>query len=88
MNWQNKIHESLVEAEQAGKGHQFSKQKTKSGMKLKGFHDPRAMQAKKSSAENRSWKDPEGVSGKGVKRTITATPRRAKYQGKSLFKRS
>ena len=87
MNWQDKIYDSLVEAERKGKSHQFAPQATsKSGMKLKGFHDPRAMQAKTAAAKTRSSKDPEGVSGKGVRRTITATPRRARYQGKGLFK--
>jgi hypothetical protein len=85
--YKNEYVNKLVEAEREGKGHQFSKQKTKSGMKLKGFHDPRAMQAKKSSRENRSWKDPEGVSGKGVRRTITARSPATKYHGKGLFKK-
>jgi len=87
MNWQDKIYESLVEAERTGKGHQFSKQKTKSGMKLRGFHDPRAMQAKKTSAENRSWKDPEGVTGRGARRTITARKPSTKYHGRGFLKR-
>jgi hypothetical protein len=55
MNWQNKIYESLVE------GHQFSKQKTKSGRKLKRYHDPRAQQATRAAAKNWAEKDPEGV---------------------------
>ena len=87
LNWRDKIYESLVEAHRAGKGHQFSKQKTKSGMKLKGFHDPRAQQAKGAAAKTRSRKDPEGVTGKGVRRTITARSPSTKYQGKGWLKK-
>jgi hypothetical protein len=87
MNWKERVVESLVEAKRVGKGHQFSKQKTKSGMKLKGFHDPRAMQAKKAAAETKSWKDPEGVAGRGVRRTITARSAPRKYHGKGWLRR-
>ena len=44
-----------------GEGHQFSRQKTKSGMKVSGRHDPRAQQATRASGRNRAMKDPEGV---------------------------
>ena len=55
MNWQDRIYESLTE------GHQFSKQQTRSGMKVSGHHDLRAQQSKKAAAKNWAEKDPEGV---------------------------
>lgn len=88
MNWKKRMVESLVEAKRTGKGHQFSPQaKSKSGMKLRGFHDPRAMQAKKAAADTRAWKDPEGVAGRGVKRRITARSKPRKYHGKGWLSR-
>tara|TARA_R110002012_G_scaffold232234_1_gene404937 strand:+ start:4461 stop:4721 length:261 start_codon:yes stop_codon:yes gene_type:complete len=85
MNWQNRIYESLVE------GHQFSKQKTKSGRKVKGYHDPRAQQAKKAAAKNWSEKDPEGVDPKnprkGLEPTIHASGFRNPRTGARIKKR-
>ena len=83
MNWQNKLYESLTEADRSGMGHQFSKQKTRSGMKLKGFHDPRAQQARQASGRNRAMKDPEGVDPKSgmPRQTITARgPKKPKFK--------
>tara|TARA_A100001515_G_C4488601_1_gene182482 strand:- start:15 stop:257 length:243 start_codon:yes stop_codon:yes gene_type:complete len=78
MNWQNKLYESLTEQ------HQFSRQKTKSGMKVSGFHDPRAQQARAAAAKNRAMKDPEGVDPKsGVPRQVIS----AKPPKKPKFKR-
>ena len=67
MNWQDKIYESLTEV------HQFSKQKTRSGMKLKGRHDPRAQQATRAAAKNWSEKDPEGVDPRNPRRGLEPT---------------
>ncbi len=55
MNWQDKIYENLTVE------HQFAKQKTRSGIKVKGRHDPRAQQATQAVARLWSERDPEGV---------------------------
>ncbi len=86
MNWQNKLYDSLTEADRSGMGHQFPKQKTRAGRKLKGFHDPRAQQATRASARNRAMNDPEGVdpkSGMPRQRITARGPKRPKFRGYS-----
>ena len=83
MNWQNKLYESLTEAGRTGAGHQFSPQKTKSGMKVSRFHDPRAQQARAAAAATAAEKDPEGVdpeSGVPRRRITARAPRRYRFK--------
>ena len=83
MNWQNKLYESLTEAERTGAGHQFSPQKTKSGIQVVGRHDPRAQQATKAAAATRAARDPEGVdpeSGVPRRRITARAPRRHRFK--------
>lgn len=86
LDWQNKLYESLVEQ------HQFSKQKTRSGRKVKGRHDPRAQQATRAAARNWSEKDPEGVDPEnpfrtGLEPTIHASGLRNRRTGARIKKR-
>ncbi len=86
MNWKQRIYENLTE------GHQFSKQKTRSGRKVKGRHDPRAQQATRAAARNWSEKDPEGVDPEnpfrtGLEPTIHASGLRNRRTGARIKKR-
>ena len=78
----NRVLSSIL-SERHGEGHQFSKQRTKSGMKVSGRHDPRAQQATQASARNRAMKDPEGVdpdSGMPRQRITARGPKRPRFK--------